>query len=38
MARSNGELVERAARMVKDQGREVAGVEECRSRLGLVNP
>lgn len=37
MARSNGELVERAARMVRDQGREVAGVEECRRRLQLSN-
>lgn len=38
MARSNGELVERAVRMVRDQGREVATVEECRRRLELVNP
>jgi uncharacterized protein (DUF849 family) len=37
MARSNGELVEKAARMVRDQGREVATVDECRQRLGLVN-
>jgi len=37
MARSNGELVEKAARMVRDQGREVATVEECRQRLGLVH-
>lgn len=37
MARSNGELVERVARMVRDQGREVATVEECRKRLELVN-
>jgi uncharacterized protein (DUF849 family) len=37
MARSNGELVERAARMVRDQGREVASVEACRARLGLRN-
>ncbi|MBW2022824.1 MAG: 3-keto-5-aminohexanoate cleavage protein [Deltaproteobacteria bacterium] len=35
MARSNGELVEKAARMIRDQGREVASVEECRERLGL---
>jgi 3-keto-5-aminohexanoate cleavage enzyme len=35
MARSNGELVEKAARMVRDQGREVATAEECRLRLGL---
>ncbi|MBU4203586.1 MAG: Rieske 2Fe-2S domain-containing protein, partial [Acidobacteria bacterium] len=31
----NGELVEKAARMIRDQGREVATVEECRERLGL---
>ncbi len=37
MARSNGDLVERAARMVRDQGREIATVEECRERLGLRN-
>jgi uncharacterized protein (DUF849 family) len=37
MARSNGDLVERAARMVRDQGRQVAPVDECRRRLGLVN-
>lgn len=37
MARSNGELVERAARMVRDQGREVASAEECRRRLDLRN-
>jgi uncharacterized protein (DUF849 family) len=37
MATSNGELVERAARMVRDQGRAVAGVDECRQRLGLRN-
>jgi uncharacterized protein (DUF849 family) len=35
MATSNGDLVEKAARMVRDQGREVASVEECRERLGL---
>ncbi len=35
MAKSNGELVEKAARMIRDQGREVATVEECRERLGL---
>ncbi len=38
MAKSNGDLVEKAARMVRDQGREVAGVEECRERLGLRHP
>jgi 3-keto-5-aminohexanoate cleavage enzyme len=37
MARSNGDLVEKAARMVRDQGREVATVEECRARLKLVH-
>jgi len=37
MARSNGDLVEKAARMVKDQCRDVATVEECRRRLGLVH-
>jgi len=37
MARSNGDLVEKAARMIRDQGREVAGIDECRARLGLVN-
>jgi len=35
MARSNGDLVEKAARMSRDQGREVATVDECRARLGL---
>lgn len=37
MAASNGELVEKAARMIRDQGREVASAEECRQRLGLVH-
>lgn len=37
MASSNGDLVEKAARMVRDQGREPATVEECRKRLELVN-
>jgi len=37
MAGSNGELVEKAARMIRDQCREVATVEECRERLGLVH-
>jgi uncharacterized protein (DUF849 family) len=37
MAGSNGELVEKAVRMVRDQGREPATVEECRARLRLVN-
>lgn len=35
MARSNGDLVAKAARMIRDQGREVATVEECRERLKL---
>jgi 3-keto-5-aminohexanoate cleavage enzyme len=37
MARSNGDLVEKAARMIRDQGREIATVEVCRERLGLRN-
>jgi len=37
MAKSNGDLVEKAARMVRDQGREPATVEECRTRLKLAN-
>jgi uncharacterized protein (DUF849 family) len=37
MACSNGELVEKAARMIRDQGRTPATVDECRQRLGLVN-
>jgi uncharacterized protein (DUF849 family) len=37
MAGSNGDLVEKAARMVRDQGRRVATIEECRARLGLVH-
>ncbi len=35
MAKSNGDLVAKAARMIRDQGREVAGIDECRNRLGL---
>jgi 3-keto-5-aminohexanoate cleavage enzyme len=31
MARSNGDLVERAARMTRDAGRRVATVEEARA-------
>jgi uncharacterized protein (DUF849 family) len=38
MAESNGDLVAKAARMVLDQGRTVATVEECRARLGLLHP
>jgi len=37
MASSNGDLVAKAAQMVRDQGREVATVEQCRERLKLVN-
>jgi 3-keto-5-aminohexanoate cleavage enzyme len=37
MASSNGELVEKAARMVHDQGRQVASADECRKRLKLKN-
>lgn len=33
MAKSNGDLVEKAARMVRDQGREVATIEETHRRL-----
>lgn len=35
MARSNGDLVEKAAAMVRDVGRQVATVEEARAMLGL---
>ncbi len=35
MARSNGDLVARAARMAGDAGRRLATVEEARSMLGL---
>ena len=35
MAKSNGELVEKAARLCRDLGREVASVAEARSQLGL---
>jgi uncharacterized protein (DUF849 family) len=35
MARSNGELVARAARMASDAGRRLATVEEARAMLGL---
>jgi len=37
MAKSNGELVEKAARMIIDQGRKVATVQECRERLKLIH-
>lgn len=36
MAKSNGELVERAARLTRDTGREPATVEEARKLLGLA--
>jgi uncharacterized protein (DUF849 family) len=35
MARSNGELVEKAARLCGDLGRGVASIAEARSQLGL---
>ncbi|HYR54378.1 MAG TPA: 3-keto-5-aminohexanoate cleavage protein [Methylomirabilota bacterium] len=35
MAKSNGELVEKAARLCGDLGREVASIAEARSQLGL---
>jgi uncharacterized protein (DUF849 family) len=35
MAKSNGELVEKAARLCRDLGREVASVAEARVQLGL---
>ena len=35
MARSNGDLIARARRMVEDSGRRVATVAETRQRLGL---
>jgi len=37
MAKSNGDLVGKAARMIRDQGREVATPEECHKRLNLVH-
>ena len=37
MARSNGELVARAARMATDAGRRLATVSEARAMLGLVS-
>jgi 3-keto-5-aminohexanoate cleavage enzyme len=38
MARSNGELVEKAVRMARDIGREPATVDEARSMLTLEAP
>jgi uncharacterized protein (DUF849 family) len=35
MAKSNGDLVEKAGRLVRDLGREVASVAEARRQLGL---
>jgi len=35
MAKSNGELVEKAVRLCRDLGREVASIPEARSQLGL---
>ncbi len=35
MAGSNGDLVEKAARMCRDLGREVASIAEARAQLGL---
>ncbi len=37
MARSNGDLVEKIARMLRDIGRPIATVEQCRARLGTVH-
>jgi 3-keto-5-aminohexanoate cleavage enzyme len=38
VARSNGELIERARRMTEDAGRHPATVEEARARLGIPAP
>jgi uncharacterized protein (DUF849 family) len=35
MAKSNGELVEKAARMARDIGREPANIEEARQILSV---
>ncbi|RME28547.1 MAG: 3-keto-5-aminohexanoate cleavage protein [Deltaproteobacteria bacterium] len=35
MAKSNGELVEKAVRMIRDQGREPASLEQTKARLGI---
>lgn len=37
MARSNGDLVAKAARMLRDMGRPIATVADCRERLALVH-
>ena len=38
MAKSNGELVEKAVRLVHDLGRPVAGIAEARRQLSLPSP
>ncbi len=38
MAGSNGDLVDKAARLVRDVGREVATVQEARAMLGIPAP
>ncbi len=38
MAKSNGELVEKAARLCHDLGHQVASIAEARSQLGLHSP
>jgi uncharacterized protein (DUF849 family) len=35
MAKSNGDLVEKAAALCRDLGREIASVSEARAQLGL---
>jgi len=35
MAKSNGDLVEKAARLCRDLGREAASVQEARAQLDL---
>lgn len=37
MAKSNGELVDKCARMLRDIGRPIATVEQCRERLQLTH-
>ncbi len=38
MAAGNGELVEKAVAMCREQGREVASIPEARAQLGLADP
>jgi 3-keto-5-aminohexanoate cleavage enzyme len=38
MAKSNGDLVEKASRLAHDLGREVASIAEARSQLRLPSP